>query len=254
MSLTIYYIYDGSFTGLLSALYYALNDKEKDKNKNIYILKENTQITQDLFAEYKKIKPDEDLANQISKKIKSDILSNTLSKIYYVFLSELDGVENIIFDYLKISFKEGSQIDEMLSNKTVDKLNKIRNKVSKERHRMLGFLRFKKLNMGIYYAPMEPDYDILTLIAPHFTKRLGDQSWVIHDVKREKCALYNQEDLIYTIENIPADKLVEDKEEQEFKNLWKKYFDHVTIKERKNLKLQQQFLPKKYWKYLPEKE
>ena len=252
MSLSIYYIYDGSFTGLQSALYHALNEKEKDKN--IYIIKENTQITQDLFAEYNTVETEENLAKQASKKIKSDISNNTLSKIYYVFLSELDGVENIIFDYLKIGFKEGSKINEMLSNKTIDEFNKIRNKVSRERHRMLGFLRFKKLNIGIYYAPMEPDYDILTLIAPHFTKRLGDQSWVIHDAKREKCALYNQEDLIYTTEDIPADKLVEDTEEQEFKNLWKKYFDHVTIKERKNLKLQQQFLPKKYRKYLPEKE
>jgi len=35
--------------------------------------------------------------------------------------------------------------------------------------------------------------------------------------------------------------------------LWKKYFKSMAIEERKNLKLQQQNMPKKYWKYLVEK-
>ncbi|MFW6294603.1 MAG: DUF4130 domain-containing protein, partial [Halanaerobium sp.] len=35
--------------------------------------------------------------------------------------------------------------------------------------------------------------------------------------------------------------------------LWKSFFSAVSIKNRLNPKLQRQFMPKKYWKYLIEK-
>ncbi|WP_370449257.1 DUF4130 domain-containing protein [Aquimarina sp. AD1] len=42
-------------------------------------------------------------------------------------------------------------------------------------------------------------------------------------------------------------------DELEFQQLWKTYFDNVNIKSRKNSKLHIQHLPKRYWKYLIEK-
>jgi len=44
------------------------------------------------------------------------------------------------------------------------------------------------------------------------------------------------------------------REEQFFQDLWKEYFHNVSIEDRKNTKRQQQFLPKKYWKHLTEKQ
>jgi probable DNA metabolism protein len=41
-------------------------------------------------------------------------------------------------------------------------------------------------------------------------------------------------------------------EELFFQQLWKEYFRSITIKERINLKLQRQHMPKRYWKYLTE--
>jgi probable DNA metabolism protein len=43
-------------------------------------------------------------------------------------------------------------------------------------------------------------------------------------------------------------------DEQLFQKLWKAYFKSLTIKERINPKLQRQHLPKRYWKYLTEKQ
>ena len=42
-------------------------------------------------------------------------------------------------------------------------------------------------------------------------------------------------------------------EEINYQNLWKEYFDHTNIKERKNTKLHLQHVPKRYWRYLTEK-
>lgn len=250
MQLTLYLIYDGNFQGLLTALYHALCEKEKTP----YIIKSGTKVSGELFAQYKEIHTSNETAKKLSGEISGKISKSVVTRLYYAYLSEIDGIENIILEYLRLGFKNGKKIEELLFHEVVDSLNRVVKKVSRERHRMLGFLRFKKLNFGVYYAAMEPDYNILTLIGPHFKKRLPDQSFIIHDVKRGMCALYNKEELLFTGEKLPLEKLKEDSQEIEFRSLWKNFFEHITIEERKNLKIQQQLLPKKYWKYLSEKE
>jgi probable DNA metabolism protein len=42
--------------------------------------------------------------------------------------------------------------------------------------------------------------------------------------------------------------------EEFYQKLWKSYFKHITIQERKNLRLQRQHMPRRFWKYLPEKQ
>lgn len=39
-----------------------------------------------------------------------------------------------------------------------------------------------------------------------------------------------------------------------YQKLWRSYFKHITIEERKNLKLQRQHMPRRFWRYLPEKQ
>jgi len=51
---------------------------------------------------------------------------------------------------------------------------------------------------------------------------------------------------------LSEDKL--DEYEFAFQNLWRDYLKAITIRERRNLKLQRQHLPKRFWKYLTEKQ
>jgi len=48
-----------------------------------------------------------------------------------------------------------------------------------------------------------------------------------------------------------ASLLAED--EKLFQRLWKQYYKSISIQERKNPKVHRQLLPKRFWKYLPEK-
>jgi len=41
-------------------------------------------------------------------------------------------------------------------------------------------------------------------------------------------------------------------DEKRFQEMWKSYHKAITIKERINPKLQKQFMPRRYWKYLTE--
>ena len=40
--------------------------------------------------------------------------------------------------------------------------------------------------------------------------------------------------------------------EDDFEQLWIKYFNTISIRERYNPKLQRSFMPKQYWKFIPE--
>jgi probable DNA metabolism protein len=51
---------------------------------------------------------------------------------------------------------------------------------------------------------------------------------------------------------LSTDKL--DEYEVAFRDLWKDYLKAITINERRNLKLQRQHMPKRFWKYLTEKQ
>ncbi len=53
--------------------------------------------------------------------------------------------------------------------------------------------------------------------------------------------------------SLPLATIVLDEQEKLYATLWKDYFKNTNIKERKNLKLHIQHVPKRYWRYLTEK-
>jgi probable DNA metabolism protein len=64
-------------------------------------------------------------------------------------------------------------------------------KVWREKHRMEAFVRFQRTADGLYYAIIEPDYNVLPLIAEHFQTRYADQRWMIYDARRRYGMYYD---------------------------------------------------------------
>ena len=69
-------------------------------------------------------------------------------------------------------------------NPTVLKIAQAAKMVGREKHRMEAFVRFHRIDQEIYYANVEPDFNVLPLISNHFQKRYADQKWVIYDLNR----------------------------------------------------------------------
>ena len=80
---------------------------------------------------------------------------------------------------------------------------------------------------------------------------MSDQIFVIHDVKRSYGVFYDKTK--WFMSDIEMNKdIVLHENELFYQELWKQYFDGITIKSRINPKLQSNHMPKKYWKYLIE--
>jgi len=242
------YLYDGSFEGLLTCIYEAYYRSEKPDR--IY---SSEYVQQNLLDENIQISTDPDKASKVYDSIARKISYQCLENIYHAYLSELSGIETNILNYVRLGFKKGKDVDLYLSDDRVLAVHTAAKKVTRECHLMVGLLRFKKLDNNIYYAQYKPDHNITTLISGHFVDRFSDQSWVIHDVKRNYAAVFDKKVCIFTDvseEAIPITYGIGD----DYEKLWKDYFNNICIKERINPKLQKQYMPARYWKFLIEKQ
>jgi probable DNA metabolism protein len=243
----IHYIYDGSFDGLLTCIYEAYYRKEIPEK---ILFQEDDQ--ENLLVQKIYIEQDKGKAEKVYRAIGNKISQNALKNVFYTFLSEQEDAGALIYGYIQLGFKMGKAIDQHLSNDRVLDVHKAVQKVTKEKHLMLGLVRFRKLGDNLYYAPITPDYQILGLLAPHFAKRMADQNWIIHDTGRNMAAVYNQKEWMLT--EMMLEKSVDIIEEERFyQQLWQQYFKSIAIKNRINPKLQKRYMPRRYWQNLVEK-
>jgi len=178
-----------------------------------------------------------------------------------VWLSELPETEMLLFRYIckNIDHPEGVALN--FGDEDVLRLKEIAQKVGRESHRLVEFVRFQLTADGIWFAPVTPTYNVLTLVVKHFKSRYADQPWIIYDTGRNIGIYYDThkvEEVSFSRNDIAALKISRlrgdqlSDEEAFFQQMWKEYFRSITIKERINLKLQRQHMPKRYWKYLTE--
>jgi len=163
------YIYDESFDGLLTALFEARGSEPMpDKICGI------DEFESDLFCDKKIIKTDKQSALKAINLISNEISIDAMHNIFYAFLASSGSHGKIIYDYFRLGLEKKRRIDRFLQDERVIALHRLRDKLHIERHRLLGLIRFQKVENGFYYAKIEPDNNVVGLIAPHFSKRLRE--------------------------------------------------------------------------------
>ena len=247
-------IYDGSFNGFLTAVFIAFEDRH-----NVVDIQKNNKVQNGLFSETETIFTHVEKAKRVWNGIRNKSY-NAISTIYFAFLSEKDGIELILYNYVKkVMAQKEKQQD--FSDDIVLYISQLAKKVGREKHRMEAFVRFQLTQDGIYFANIEPDYDVIPLISKHFRNRYADQQWLIYDIKRNYGIFYNLDcvelvslNLSEVYHNKTKQSTVFNDEEYEYQGFWNAYFKSTNIKSRINKKLHAQHVPKRYWKYLSEKK
>jgi len=247
------FLYDGSFEGLLTAIFevYELKAEKariiaQSHYESSFFDKKHVVITQ----------PDK--AKRVWKGILKNAKPIDANLIYRCFLSELAGMEQNIFNYIQLLFIHKKSIAKDFGQPDVFRLAEINKKIGREKHRMEAFVRFRKTKDDIYFSSIAPDFNVLPLIENHFKKRYADQVWCIYDVSRNYGLYYDLEKVEVVHIELPlsilsSSKSVFEDEELNYQKLWKNYFESTNIKARANQKLHEQHVPRRYWKYLSEK-
>ncbi|WP_207495698.1 TIGR03915 family putative DNA repair protein [Aridibaculum aurantiacum] len=248
-------LYDGSFEGWLTAVF----EVYEYKYAAVQIVT-SEQHQPNVFATIKNVVTDEAKAERVWKGLKQKISANAVAQVYKTFLGEEIGVENKLLEYVQYAFSRPQSIESDFAHSAVLYVWQMAKKVHREKHRMEAFIRFQKMKDNLYYAVCQPDYNVLPLIERHFKDRYADQQWLLYDTRR-KYGLYYDLQNVSVVEMHFSEESNEGKELQHafdehealYQVLWKQYFDSVNIAARKNTKLHIQHMPKRYWKYLPEK-
>ena len=171
---------------------------------------------------------------------------------YYIFLSDHQDKEMLIYEFLKNAFKYREKV---LEHRNIDAINetiKVARYVGAEAHKYKGFVRFKCIENKFYYAEVEPNNNIIGILAHHFKERLATEPWIIHHLKRNIYAFYDLKKVVYLKDNVELE--FNTKDEENYEDLWKTFFKTIAIKERKNLRCQMNFMPKRYWNHMIEME
>ncbi|MEO7563105.1 MAG: TIGR03915 family putative DNA repair protein [Ferruginibacter sp.] len=247
--------YDGSFEGLLTAVFEIYEYKISDPQ-----IVNKSQAAASLFGETHHVQTDPDKSKRVYKKLKDKLTPNAFSQLYKTFLSELTQIENVIYRYIVYVLAAKTAVENNYAHPDVLLLQQVSRKVHREKHRMEAFVRFQLTKDDLYYSLVQPDFNVLPLISKHFQDRYTDQRWLIYDSLR-KYGLYYDLHIVEEVSlNFSADvndknalkEICDDKEEL-YQKLWQQYFSSVNIAARKNIKLHIQHMPKRYWKHLVEK-
>jgi probable DNA metabolism protein len=250
------FVYDKTFEGLLTLVFDAY---EKKQEPDKITTKEELHFY--LFANVNEVITDDQKSDRVWKGLHKKLSSTACKVLYLAWLSENENIEMSIFQYIKEAFDSPYLVENNFGKACILDVTKIAQKVSHEAHRIQMFLRFQKTADDYYYSSFDPQYNTLPLMIKHFQDRFADQKWIIYDTHRkygfyydlEKAYQITLEDSKINLLNGQMDESVMDSEEKLFQLLWKNYFDSMAIKERINPRLHKQLLPKRFWKYLPEK-
>jgi len=252
------YIFDGTYNGFLCCVF----EYFEYKDLNIRLLVEGDDTVQaEMFSESKSIITDLAKARRVQTGLQKHLGKSVAMDFFRVFLSEDRKAWAASFSIIRQLFSGKTNILENYGDEEVLYFKQTLKKVSRERHRMKAFVRFSKSSDGLFFAIVEPDFNVLPLITTFFRNRYADQKWLIYDVKRKYGLLYDKQ-IVMEVKLSPEEKhalttdavITLDEKDEHFQNLWKRYYQSTNIEARRNMKLHLQYVPKRYWKYLVEKQ
>ena len=254
------YVFDNTLDGLLTAVF----DSFFRKQQNVTLLVEGEQLP--LFAdEPHHVVTDGEKAERVWKGLEKNLSKDGLHMITLSWLSEERALNQPLFNFICKVFRLNVKgLERNASDEDVLAVRNTCRRVLHEQLRMKQFIRFQKAKDGTYLAVVSPDHNVLPLITDHFSDRFNDQPWLIYDAKRHYGYYYDGKTVIHVtfedeasvpfdLSNGKMDADILSDNDQLFQELWRTYFKAICIKERMNPKKQLSDMPRRYWKYMTEK-
>lgn len=252
----IVFRYDKTFEGLLTVVFDAYSRREFPER----LIGEGEP--EPMFSDgAHTVISDRTRADRVWASLHRKIDKRARNMLLHVWLSEEQGSDELIFRYIRKVFDTPHSIAGNFADPDVLEIKQVAMKVAREGEHVRQFVRFQKGGDGTFFAPTAPKYNALPLAISYFKDRFADQKWLVYDTKRRYGYYYDlkkvQEVTMEDDAHLLGGKLDESllaEDEKLFQEMWRSYFKALTIKERVNPKLQRRQMPRRFWKYLTEKQ
>ena len=252
------YTFDRTMDGVLTAVFdaYALRQQPEE------LVGEGSVLP--LFCEeVHLVQTADDKAQRVWRGLEKKLSKEALRMLTVAWLSESEELYTPMFHYIYKVFKGTNERN--FSDPDVLYVTNTARRVAHEQLRMKQFMRFQKAKDGTYLGVVSPDNDVLPLVIGHFQDRFNDQPFLIFDARRKYGYYYDKtavtrvtfEDEATIPFSLDDGKLNDDllsENDQLFQDLWRTYFKAICIRERMNPRKQLNDMPRRYWKYMTEKQ
>ncbi|MDE5618582.1 MAG: TIGR03915 family putative DNA repair protein [Clostridia bacterium] len=230
------YIYDGSYEGLLCAVFNCYIDK--------YIPSEIT-AKRDTLLPCTYINTEKDKAARVMRGVRSVMGKSAEKLIKRAYLSDCADKGVAVAEFIIFGMKTGFGAVSMLATPCVDRMHRIARSVAVEAHRNLEFIRFSEVN-GALVSVIQPSHSILPIIAPHFITRFPCEKFFIYD-KVHKLGFVHDggRNELLPIDGFEPDEI--SKDEERYRALWHVFYNTIEIKARHNERCRLNHMPKRFW-------
>lgn len=249
---------EDSMEGVFSAIYAAYSRRLEHEKTRIQAGEEDNLR---LFASYDAVATNEEHAVKVARTLQRELGGEDYTSICMALaakdVEKAQAVYRTVVLGLRMK-KEGyrNRIMEHLSSPFVRKVMELARRTGNESHFLMGFLRFQEMEKGFLFARIGPKNDILAMLTPHFADRLPMENFMIFDETHRMAALHPAGGEWYLVrdfeEAIEEAGLQYSKEERHYQELFHFFCHNISIKERKNQKLQRNMLPLYFRKFMTE--
>ena len=228
---------------ILSCIYVAWSSGSGHKNIRI----EAEPIEQlSLFDEYTHVDKDHAMVQSVIDAVNLKISPSFYSDLAYISMAYEKDVPDLMYRLMLLGFAYGPGVINNTCYEVVVRFHEIKKRLSNESCRFKEVARFHEVRNSLYVAHIEPKSRIVITLGPAFSDRMPSENWmVIDDVHRE--AVIHPKNSPFYLRTLTEDEfndlLLTEKENDEYTDLWKIFFESIAIKERENLKLQRSLFP-----------
>ena len=239
---------EDSLEGIFSAIYDGW--KWKLRGRQVVISVKEPEYP-DFFTTVMKTVSDSEKAGKVLRTVSSKLGHHVYEAVCYAAASCHPDRGTLVFQVLWMALsgkKNDRRVLENMADPAVNTVAKLRIRVWHELHRYYGFVRFREIGGRVLFSEISPENDILEMLGPHFSDRFPNEDWMIYDSSRCKVLLHPRGQNAYIQKDAVMNPNMKNglEEKEEYEELWKRFCSSVTIQERKNPHLQQQFLPLKF--------
>lgn len=199
-----------------------------------------------LFDEYIHVDSDEVACSKVMDGICTKISPWFYDTLSYIGMACEADVLDVIYRVMLLGFRFGAKALDMLQYRDVMRFHEINTRLGKEVNHFQEFARFNLVSGNRYISHIEPKSRLVIPLGYIFEDRMPSEHWMIVDDAHCEAVIHPKDEHFYfqrlTDEELYRLKRTEEQTD-EFIDMWKVFFNAVSIKERENYRCQRNLLP-----------
>lgn len=242
---------EDSLEGVCTAIYRAYEDHAEHRDTWIRVDQELM-----LFGEYISVETDLDRTEKVLRTLRRRFGQEDYESLCMALTASDPDKAQAVYQTVVYGLKAEPAPGHLLDHQTdthVLKTFRLARGASRELSHLMGFIRFRELERGILYAENQPKNHVLPYLMAHFADRFPQENFAIRDVGRQllgiHCAggewyLTDSRELLSALQQAGFSAA-----EMAYEELFRYFCHKIAIKERRNIELQNQMIPKRFQKY-----